>query len=143
IQANVLPIVKAGAWSRFWAEPGLFTFLDLLYNPILIVGVICCLIYFFFSSEHRGATGAAATAGVWFLMISFGASYGSTVMTRVSLFLERASFLLVDRTERPGGGELANWKVTLWIFALVLVFLAVYRLKAGPEDAERGSGGSR
>ena len=54
----------------FLVAPGLFTFLDLLYNPILVVGTFCCLIYFFFSKEHTGATGAAATVGIWFLMIS-------------------------------------------------------------------------
>jgi hypothetical protein len=133
VQANVIPMVKAGAWGRLLAEPGLFTLLDVLYNPILIVGTLCCLVYFFFSKEHKGATGSAATLGIWFLMVSFGASYGSTVMTRVSLFLERAYFLLKETTPLPGGGELANWKVTAVILALVLAFLVVHRIKAGPE----------
>ena len=133
VQANLLPIVRSGAFGRFTGEPGLFTLLDVLYNPILIVGTFCCLVYFFFSKEHRGVTGGTAAVGICFLMVSFGASYGSTVMTRVSLFLERAYFLLKEQTSLPGGAELAHWKVTAIILALVLLFLVVYRIKLGPE----------
>ena len=133
IQANVLPVVRPGALARFAAQPGLFSLLDVVYNPILIVGVACCLVYFFFSKEHTGATGAAATVGIWFLMISFGASYGSTVMTRVSLFLERAYFLFQETTPIPGGADLANKTITLPLLAAVILFLVVYRLRTGPE----------
>ena len=132
VQANLIPFLRDGAWGQFTAAPGLFTFLNLVYNPILIVGTICCLIYFFFSKEHKGVTGGAATVGIWFLMVSFGASYGSTVMTRVSLFLERAYFLLREKTSLPGT-EVANWKVTAVMLALVIGFLVVYRLRVGPE----------
>ena len=135
IQANVLPIVRAGAWGRFIGSPGIFTFLDVLYNPILIVGTFCCLIYFFFSKEHTGVTGGAAAVGIWFLMISFGASYGSTVMTRVSLFLERAYFLLKETTMLPGSVQVANWKVTAVVLALLVGFLVAHRIKTGPEKA--------
>jgi len=133
VQANLVPFIKAGSWGRFLAEPGLFTALDVVYNPILIVGTICCLIYFFFSKEHKGMTGGAATVGIWFLMVSFGASYGSTVMTRVSLFLERAYFLLKEKTTLPGT-ELDNWKVTAVMLVLVVGFLVAYRLRVGPEE---------
>jgi hypothetical protein len=34
--------------------------------------------------------------GVWFLMIAFGASFGYTVMARVSLLIARVQFLLRD-----------------------------------------------
>lgn len=132
VQANLIPIVKAGSWGRFLADPGLFTVLDVLYNPILVIGTICCLVYFFFSKEHKGVTGGVATVGIWFLMVSFGASYGSTVMTRVSLFLERAYFLLKETTTLPGM-ELDNWKVTAVMLVLVVGFLVAYRLRVGPE----------
>lgn len=134
IKANVIPLVKAGAWTRFLESPDLFTVLDLLYNPVLLVGVACSLVYFFFSTEHKGVVGGAAGIGIWFLMISFGASYGNTVMTRVSLFLERAYFLLRERTVLPGGVEIANVTITLVVVAIVVALLVVYRLKAGPEE---------
>jgi hypothetical protein len=130
IQANLLPILKEGSWSRFALAPGLFTFLDLLYNPVLIVGVACSLVYFFFSSEHKGVTGRAAGIGIAFLMISFGASYGNTVMTRVSLFLERAYFLLRERTPLPDGRELVNVRITLVVMALLVGIIAASKFQA-------------
>jgi len=40
IKANLIPFIKPGSWTAFWADPGLFTFLDVLWNPVLIIGVI-------------------------------------------------------------------------------------------------------
>jgi len=65
-------------------------------NISLIVGLLSTLYYFFFSKEHRGVSGHVAKVGIWFLMISFGASYGFTVMARVSLALDRLRFLFQD-----------------------------------------------
>ncbi len=68
-----------------------------LFNAIFIlIGVLCGLIYFFFSLEHKGATRIAAKTGILILMIGFGASFGLTVMGRVSLLIDRIQFLLVD-----------------------------------------------
>jgi len=63
---------------------------------IIFLGVFCGLIYFFFSKEHSGFFGGAATVGIWFLMITFGASFGYTVMSRMSLLIGRIDFLLVE-----------------------------------------------
>lgn len=96
IYANmILPIVRPGAWESFQGDPGLFTALDLISNPVLIFGLITVLVYFYFSSRHKGVVGGVAKTGIYFLMISFGASYGYTVFTRLSLFYDRA-ILLVD-----------------------------------------------
>ena len=61
---------------------------------IILVGVITVLVYFFFSVEHRGVVGGASKVGIWFLMIAFGASFGYTIMARLSLLIGRISFLL-------------------------------------------------
>jgi len=63
---------------------------------IVIVGVISTLIYFYFSHEHTGALGVTAKVGIWFIMISFGAHFGYTVMGRVSLLIGRVQFLIDD-----------------------------------------------
>ena len=81
IHANLLPL-----WTDHW-----FTSLN---NILLTVGVITGLIYFFFSKEHKGALGVGSKIGIWFLMISFGASFGYTVMSRMSLLIGRVYFLL-------------------------------------------------
>ena len=63
---------------------------------LVLVGVITVLVYFFFSVEHKGAVGHASRLGIWFLMVSFGASFGYTIMARLSLLIGRISFLLDD-----------------------------------------------
>src|SRR2546422_135414 len=65
-------------------------------NWFLIVGLLSTLVFFFFSKEHKGALGGTARLGVYFLMVSFGASYGYTVMARISLLIGRVMFLLHD-----------------------------------------------
>jgi hypothetical protein len=62
-------------------------------NVFIIAGTFCGLVYFFFSKEHKGAFGGAAKVGIWFLMATFGASFGYTVMSRMSLMLGRLDFL--------------------------------------------------
>jgi len=73
---------------------------QLIGNLVVIVGVITVLIYFFFSTPHRGPLKPAARTGIYFLMISFGASFGYTVMGRISLLIGRLTFL-VDEWARP------------------------------------------
>jgi hypothetical protein len=63
---------------------------------IVFVGVATTLAYFFFSKEHKGWFGATARVGTWFLMIFFGATFGYTVMSRISLLIGRMHFLLGD-----------------------------------------------
>ena len=63
---------------------------------LTLVGVFATLVYFFYSIEHRGTAGAISRIGVLFLMISFGAGFGNTVMARVSLLIGRFQFLLYD-----------------------------------------------
>lgn len=65
-------------------------------NLILFVGVITTLFYFYFSKEHRGALGLASRVGVVFIMVAFGASFGYTIMARISLLIGRFYFLLHD-----------------------------------------------
>lgn len=65
-------------------------------NWVIFIGVFCGLIYFYFSKEHKGAFGAASRIGIWVLMITFGASFGYTVMGRISLLVGRITFLFRD-----------------------------------------------
>ena len=63
---------------------------------LILVGVLSVLAYFFFSLEHTGAVGGAARVGIWYLMITFGASFGFTVMGRIALLAARLEFLFDD-----------------------------------------------
>ena len=74
-----------------WAEA--FAGIDRL---LIMLGVLSVLFYFFFSLEHKGTVGAVSRVGIIFLMVSFGASFGYTVMARESLVIGRFQFLLGD-----------------------------------------------
>ncbi|MFC2174201.1 hypothetical protein ACFLU6_16525, partial [Acidobacteriota bacterium] len=64
-------------------------------NSIIIVfGVLCGLLYFFFSKEHKGVIGGLSKIGIYILMCGFGATFGYTVMSRISLLLGRVQFLI-------------------------------------------------
>lgn len=67
-------------------------------NNLLMVFCLCCaIIYFYFSAEHKGIIlGTASRLGIWTLMITFGASFGYTIMARISLLISRFQFLLGD-----------------------------------------------
>ena len=67
-----------------------------LLTAIVVLGVISTLIYFYFSKEHVGVLGVTARIGIWFIMISFGAHFGYTVMGRISLLIGRVYFLYHD-----------------------------------------------
>jgi hypothetical protein len=79
--------------AMYSAQAGGMTIVN---NILILVGIIAGLIYFFFSKAHTGPTGGVAKFGIGVLMIGFGASFGFTVMARVSLLIERLQFLLFD-----------------------------------------------
>ena len=70
--------------------------LAIINSVIIALGLLCTLIYFFFSVEHKGPAGAASKVGIFFLMVSFGAAFGYTVMARISLLIGRIYYLLHD-----------------------------------------------
>ncbi len=65
-----------------------------LTNLLIALAVICGIAYFFFSTRHSGAFGWLTRVGIWVLMIGFGATFGFTVMGRISLLLGRVNFLV-------------------------------------------------
>ena len=68
----------------------------LVWGIVALVGVITTVVYFFFSREQKGAYKVVANIGIVYIMIGFGASFGYTVMARISLLLGRLQFLMGD-----------------------------------------------
>ena len=95
INATIAPLYQevvnadgtVNGYSSFWASVRQIT---------LVIGVLACLTYFFFSVEHKGVVGKVARVGIWFLMITFGAAFGFTVMGRIALLAARFEFLFDD-----------------------------------------------
>lgn len=84
VQASLIPLWHPG---DLWGSISAIVF---------TIGLVTSLLFFFYSREHKGALGVASRIGVYFLMVSFGAGYGYTVMSRVSLLIGRFQFLLED-----------------------------------------------
>ena len=69
---------------------------QLVRQGLVAMGMVTGLSYFYFSREHKGWFGVVTRVGIYFLMIGFGAAYGNTVMTRISILAGRVVFLLSD-----------------------------------------------
>ncbi len=65
-----------------------------LSHAILLGGTICGIVYFTYTRQHRGAWARVAGTGVLFMMVTFGTTFGYTVMARISLLVSRLHFLL-------------------------------------------------
>jgi len=81
ITASIVPIVKL--------QP--FDMVNTILSLIIVVGT---LTYFLFSLEHKGPVGILAKIGRYGMMAAFGAAYGGTVMTRLTIFIQRVQYLL-------------------------------------------------
>ncbi len=92
-QDAVAPHAAMTAFSGAWF---MNIGLPVLGAVVVMVGTVAVLFYFFFSIEHKGAGGAVSWLGILFLMVAFGASFGYTVMGRISLLIGRINFLLND-----------------------------------------------
>jgi hypothetical protein len=89
LQNSVEPVVRL-------SESGTFMFWDSVNMLLVTLGTFAGLFYFFFSKEHKGAFGKVAKVGTWFLMVTFGAAFGYTVMGRMALLIGRIDFLMAD-----------------------------------------------
>jgi hypothetical protein len=84
VQASLVPLwIPGNPWASFNAM-------------LFLAGLVTSLLFFFYSREHKGALGISSRVGMAFLMVSFGAGYGYTVMSRVSLLIGRFQFLFED-----------------------------------------------
>jgi len=97
LHADFLGQIRNTIMSLVVATPDIgFDFWNSLKNIVIVIGVLCTIVYFFFSIEHKGYVGKTAKLGIWFLMVTFGAAFGYTVMGRIALLAIRIEFLMND-----------------------------------------------
>jgi len=96
VTANLLQQLKPMMVDVLHDSNGNFSILANWQEIVVFIGVMSTLVYFFFSIEHKGAVGVVSKIGVYFIMIAFGASFGYTVMGRLSLLIGRISYLFQD-----------------------------------------------
>jgi hypothetical protein len=78
-------------------------------NLVFLITLLCVLSYFIFCTEFKHKfTMGMSTAGRMLLMVGFGAIFGTTIMTRFALFIDRMYFVwiewLMDGTHKMLGG---------------------------------------
>lgn len=105
--------------SMFWS----FMYSDVMVSLVLLVGVFSVLVYFFFSVDHKGVIYRISRIGVLFIMICFGALFGTTVLGRMSLLIGRLSFLI---NPIEGGLDKRAFFPSIWLLIIFVVFWVLY-----------------
>jgi len=108
---------------------------------ILVLGLCACLLHFYFSAKHNKPMRVISRIGILTLMLSFGASFGFTVMGRISLAIGRAETLLgLDQPNTLitiGSMEVHRMTATRWTtvgtLLLVIILIAILRRRANSE----------
>jgi hypothetical protein len=88
VRSTIVPLIVVAENRVDWVQS--------FRNMATVISVLASLTYFFFSVEHHGPVGVAARVGIGVLMITFGASFGLTVMTRITIFSGRLQFLFQE-----------------------------------------------
>lgn len=100
--------------------------LTTLDNVILVAGTILSLSYFILHREQKGTWGGITRIGKYFVLATLGAVFGSTVLGRMAIIIQRIQFLVGDpafpwRALKMGTAEEGSYAPTA-----IVVFLAVF-----------------
>ena len=110
IKGTIVPLANTEYPIFHISEPSLVN------NLLILLGTVTGLLYFFFSKEQSGSFGKITRLGIYFLMISFGASFGFAVMGRISLLIGRF-VSLIDYSDSQ------YHHATLWVLFLMIILL--------------------
>lgn len=91
---KIMPQIGSSFKPLVVLKDGALDYWQSLENCIFVFTLLIVMYYFFFSFKHRKLGRGVSISGRWLLMICFGAFFGSTVMARLSLLVERLQFLL-------------------------------------------------
>ena len=89
VAATIEPFAAIGESSAISA-------LALFEAVVGLVGCVAVMVYFFYTRPDNKPVRAISTLGVYFMMVFFGATFGYTVTSRLTLLIGRIEFLLGD-----------------------------------------------
>jgi len=119
IEKIITPLGKSGV-----------TWWEIFSGVTIVIGVASVLIYFFFSVEHKGIVNRISRLGIYFVMIAFGASFGYTVMARMSLLIGRSYDLIEFATPK-------YYYATIVLLVLMVLILVLYESTRKKEDGAK------
>lgn len=89
LASSFKPLVVMDSSGIIWGQS--------ISNCIFIFTLLAVMYYFFFSIKVDSAVEKKfSSSGRWLMMVCFGSFFGSTVMARLALLVERLQFLFVD-----------------------------------------------
>lgn len=65
-------------------------------NVVLVAGTILSISYFILHREQKGVWGGFTKVGKYFIVATLGAVFGSTVLGRMAILIQRVQFLVGD-----------------------------------------------
>ncbi len=137
IPASFKPVIPHGAVAAAAGSPAIkaLTLPDAINNIIFMLILLCVMSYFFFSFDLKSPVlKGTAKLGRWMLMFSFGAIFGSTIMARLALLIDRVDYLLNDFGPELGGptaGPRVMFAVLIALILLVLFLVSRSRKSEG------------
>ncbi len=99
----------------------------------LLVGLIACLLHFYFSAPQNRPMQVVSRFGVLVLMLSFGASFGYTVMGRISLAIGRLQEMLGYNRPPAEAAEIQPQLASVLSGLAIIAFLYAWR-RSTPEE---------
>ncbi len=88
-------------------------------------------LHFYFSAPQNKVMKGISRFGVVMLMLSFGASFGYTVMGRISLAIGRAQEMIGDNRNAFEPAQIHPQLATGLSMAAIIAFLAVWKVRGG------------
>ncbi len=131
ISGVVLSTILFLVFAVYWPTRDIMKLYQVLFNLSMITGTITVLFYFFYSIEHKKSLKGVAKAGILYLMVFFGTSFGYTVMGRVSLAIGRMQFLYNEWWKESTGKQ---WGVAALVVIAVSVILFLSEKSAHTEE---------
>ncbi len=131
--ANLMTPVAASMQdlSQLYADHGFFDLeadgAGVISGVLLAGGLAATLLHFYFSAAHNRPLRVVSRVGVLILMLSFGASFGFTVMGRISLAIGRARELMGTGGSPERAAQVHPQLATLISVILVIVVLAALK----------------
>ena len=95
--AEILPQLVGSFKPLIVMQNGSFDWRGSFDNTFFVITLLIVMYYFFFTFKRESKTSRNfSIVGRWLMMICFGAFFGSTVMARMALLVERVQFLMID-----------------------------------------------